>query len=148
MKRLFILTGTLMMLLFAACQEDSEYVQPTTALDGTSWHVVGMVKPLPEGNYLQAPAPYRLHFASDTTYHLALDVNNCSGHWEKGLTGNRIEMGPAGCTLICCDTDFAEYLAAALRNVNSYTTHAGNLVLRGAHGLKIQLEKASDDKNR
>lgn len=144
MKRAFFITGIVLMLLLTACQDEPDYAQPAIELQGTAWNVLAVVKPFPETNYLQAPKPYRLHFASDTTYTLALDVNHCSGKWGKGVTGNSIDMGPAACTLICCDTDFANYFASALRNVNSYVANAENLVLRGQKGLKIRMERAGD----
>lgn len=62
----------------------------------------------------------RLTFKRDGKYSLKLDMNSCMGTFEKG-ENNSISIQSAGCTKICCDSQFSEKLAGMLSKVTSYT---------------------------
>ena len=69
-----------------------------------------------------------LTFQSSGKYLLKLDINNCGGNFATGKN-NQIEMETAACTEACCDSKFAEKVAAMLSRVNSYEISGKTLKL-------------------
>lgn len=80
-----------------------------------------------------------LTFNSSGTYHLKLDINSCGGNFETGKN-NQIEMEPAACTEACCDSKFAEKVAAMLFRVTSYEISGKTLKLNVPQWGYIELE--------
>lgn len=69
-----------------------------------------------------------LTIQTDHFYGLGLDINGCSGNVEN-LTNTEIQFSSPLCTLICCDSDFAEKLAQLLPQVETYTLDRNELRL-------------------
>ncbi len=69
-----------------------------------------------------------LTFDRSGSYHLKLDINNCGGNFETG-NNNQIEIDPTACTEACCDSKFAEKVAAMLSRVTSYEISGKTLKL-------------------
>jgi heat shock protein HslJ len=80
---------------------------------------------------------YILHFSSDSTYRVKLDVNDCFGKYvipEKG----KIDFENAGCTEVCCDSEFAENLLKMLIKINGYFVKGDVLTLTGDVQIKLK----------
>jgi heat shock protein HslJ len=61
-----------------------------------------------------------IEFKRDSSFSLKLDVNNCFGSFEI-KDGNKIVISSAGCTKICCDSDFSNKVAVMLPQVTTYS---------------------------
>ena len=69
-----------------------------------------------------------IEFENDGRYSLKLDKNSCSGSFT--LTGkNNISISAAGCTKICCDSEFSKKLTAMLPQVKDYSIEGSKLKL-------------------
>ena len=80
---------------------------------------------------------YILEFNSDTTYSLSLDINNCDGQYEISDKG-KINFTTVVCTLICCDSEFAENLPPLLHNITDYFIRGDILTLTGDGQIKLE----------
>lgn len=80
-----------------------------------------------------------LTFSRSGSYHLKLDINSCGGNFATGKN-NQIEMETAACTEACCDSKFAEKVAAMLSWVNSYEFSGKTLKLNVPQWGYIELE--------
>lgn len=80
-----------------------------------------------------------LTFSRSGSYHLKLDINSCGGNFATGKS-NQIEMETAACTEACCDSKFAEKVAAMLSRVNSYEISGKTLKLNVPQWGYIELE--------
>ena len=80
-----------------------------------------------------------LTFNRSGSYHLKLDINSCGGNFATGKN-NQIEMETAACTEACCDSKFAEKVAAMLSRVNSYEISGKTLKLNVPQWGYIELE--------
>ncbi len=69
-----------------------------------------------------------IEFYKEGNYTLELDVNGCSGEFK--LTGEgEIEITLAGCTKLCCDSDFSKKIQEMLSQVSSYSIERNKLKL-------------------
>lgn len=82
-----------------------------------------------------------LTFNRSGSYNLKLDINSCGGSFETGKS-NQIEMETAACTEACCDSKFAEKVAAMLSRVNSYEISGKTLKLNVPQWGYIELVSA------
>ncbi|MBL7965667.1 MAG: META domain-containing protein [Prolixibacteraceae bacterium] len=80
-----------------------------------------------------------LTFNRSGSYHLKLDINSCGGNFATGKS-NQIEMETAACTEACCDSKFAEKVAAMLSRVNSYEISGNTLKLNVPQWGYIELQ--------
>lgn len=95
------------------------------------WRVLAIQ---PTGELPQdAPAEYVIHFKSDGTLHLRLDVNQCFGNYTSNKPG-RISISSLGCTEACCDSAFAQRMAQMLNQVTAFEIQGTMLVLDGPEG--------------
>lgn len=83
-----------------------------------------------------------LTFSRSGSYHLKLDINSCGGNFATGKN-NQIEMETAACTEACCDSKFAEKVAAMLSRVNSYEISGKTLKLNVPQWGYIELVSAN-----
>lgn len=126
MKTIFyVLTFLSVFRLVCSCQEevvagDNELLHTWEATGFMSLESVAYPK---NDNY----SP-RLTFKRDGKYSLKLDMNSCMGSFEKG-EGNSLSIQSAGCTKICCDSQFSEKLAGMLSRVTSYTIEKNTMQL-------------------
>uniref|UniRef100_UPI003217B98C META domain-containing protein n=1 Tax=uncultured Draconibacterium sp. TaxID=1573823 RepID=UPI003217B98C len=84
-----------------------------------------------------------IEFMHDGTYNLRLDANGCSGSFELEES-NSITVSGAGCTEICCDSDFSIKFASTLPQVSTYEIDADELKLNVPGWGWIELERVSD----
>ena len=80
-----------------------------------------------------------LTFEQSGKYYLKLDINNCGGNFETGKN-NQIEIEPTACTEACCDSKFAEKVAAMLSRVTSYEISGRTLKMNVPQWGYIELE--------
>ena len=82
-----------------------------------------------------------LTFQSIGKYQLKLDVNSCGGDFSVEKN-NQLEIGATACTEACCDSKFAEKVAAMLSRVATYEISGKTMKLNVPHWGYIQLELA------
>lgn len=83
-----------------------------------------------------------IEFQQDGSFTLKLDRNNCLGSFT--LSGvNGISIAGAGCTKICCDSDFSNKFVEMLSRVESYSFEENILKLNVSDWGWINLELAS-----
>lgn len=80
-----------------------------------------------------------LTFNRSGSYNLKLDINSCGGNFATGKS-NQIEMETAACTEACCDSKFAEKVAAMLSRANSYEISGNTLKLNVPQWGYIELQ--------
>jgi heat shock protein HslJ len=69
-----------------------------------------------------------IEFKNNGLYSLKLDVNHCSGSFT--LTGeNNVSISSAGCTKICCDSEFSKKFVTMLTQVNKYSIEGNKMKL-------------------
>lgn len=73
---------------------------------------------------------YILKFIDDIQYTINLDVNSCGGNYTNFGNGS-IKIEPAGCTEICCDSEYAEDLIQILSTITKYYGKGNELILEG-----------------
>lgn len=78
-------------------------------------------------------------FNRSGSYHLKLDINSCGGNFATGKN-NQIELESAACTEACCDSKFAEKVAAMLSRVTSYEISGKTLKMNVPQWGYIELE--------
>lgn len=69
-----------------------------------------------------------IEFNNDGSYNLKLDVNSCFGSIVLS-ENNRILISAAGCTKMCCDSEFSQKFVQILPRVESYQIENNNLKL-------------------
>ena len=69
-----------------------------------------------------------IEFRADGTMEILLDVNRCGGNFELGKDST-IQMGNAGCTEACCDSQFSQKFVAMLPRVETYDMDDSSLRL-------------------
>lgn len=143
MERLVSIVGALLMLWVFACEEEKYYEESTVTLAGTAWSLVSITKPAPGGKYMPSPNPYRLRFINDSVYTLALDFNHCRGDWQR-IANNRINIERAACTMVCCDSEFANFWACSLLKMTKFSVVDNVLLLRGVNGLHIKMRQVPE----
>ncbi|WP_340111481.1 META domain-containing protein [Maribellus mangrovi] len=84
-----------------------------------------------------------IEFNDDGTYNLYLDRNGCQGSFEFG-EGDAIHISPAGCTEMCCDSDFSIKAAIMLNQVETYEMQDNDLELHIPTWGFLVLKKVSD----
>ena len=102
----------------------------------SEWTVVSITQP---GNPFAQTAEdeYTFEFINDTTYELHLDVNHCTGRYSIPAKG-KIDFRGAACTMICCDSEYAEKMAAMFPDMTSYRIESGFLILTGKGQIKLR----------
>ncbi|MDO8951656.1 MAG: META domain-containing protein [Draconibacterium sp.] len=69
-----------------------------------------------------------IEFKNDELYSLILDVNSCSGSFTL-MAENNISISSAGCTKICCDSEFSKKFVTMLLQVNRYSIEGNKMKL-------------------
>lgn len=80
-----------------------------------------------------------LTFNKSGSYSLKLDINSCGGNFSVGKN-NQLEIGSTACTEACCDSKFAEKVAAMLSRVTSYEISGKAMKLNIPQWGYIELE--------
>ncbi len=127
---MFFLTG----IVTASCAKKDIYID----LTANDWEVV-KIKKQGESSYDKANNSYVLHFTTENTFTINLDVNNCFGEYEITCKGNIIFKAMI-CTQVCCDSEFAQDLGQLLPKMTSYYGKGDELLLEG-EGKIILKEK-------
>ena len=78
-------------------------------------------------------------FNKTGSYGLKLDINNCGVNYST-VKNNQLEIGSTACTEACCDSKFAEKVAAMLSRVTSYEISGKTLKLNVPQWGYIELE--------
>lgn len=138
-KLIQIYLPALLLVLLSCCTEEKAFKDDIRG----KWKLVNLT--MAEKMLPQTPEKdYTIHFKNDTSYELSLDVNQCFGDYKLDKNGE-ITLGPAGCTMVCCDSDFALKWTRLLRKMEYFSLTGNNLVLRGSRQIdsngKIVLEK-------
>ena len=107
---------------FISCNKDSKIVKDIY----NCWEIVDFMSvesvAYPKNNDYNPI----IQFYKEGNYTLDLDVNGCSG--EFNLTGEgEIEITLAGCTKLCCDSDFSKKIQEMLSQVSSYSIERNKL---------------------
>lgn len=69
-----------------------------------------------------------IEFHKNGSYSLQLDVNNCLGNFE--LSGKEgIVLTAAGCTKMCCDSDFSNKVKEMIHQVEGYSIENNKMKL-------------------
>ncbi|MFY9153450.1 MAG: META domain-containing protein [Prolixibacteraceae bacterium] len=79
-------------------------------------------------------------FNPNGTYQLQLDVNQCLGTYQSGFN-SQIGIGSAGCTKICCDSEFSIKLVEMLPKVGSFKINGKTLNLEVPNWGWIEFER-------
>ena len=116
-KSVFILFIFALIIVLFACDDDDD-CSCIGEIYG-KWEVEGFmsvesVAYLKDNNYNPI-----IEFQNDGTIDIVLDVNSCFGDFELGeeLT---ISISDAGCTEVCCDSDFSNKFMEMLPQVGTY----------------------------
>lgn len=129
------LTSTILLLIvFLSCREDDDHsglFQTWEAKEFMSIESVAYPK--------NANTKVLLTFNRSGSYNLKLDINSCGGNFATGKS-NQIEMETAACTEACCDSKFAEKVAAMLSRVESYEISGNTLKLNVPQWGYIELQ--------
>ena len=84
-----------------------------------------------------------IDFKTDQAVEIKLDVNSCFGSFQ--LQGNNaIEISDAGCTEICCDSDFSVKFVQMLPQVSSWSFDKNVLQLHVSGWGWFELKQFSD----
>lgn len=108
-----------------SCGKKDIYLDLTT----NNWEII-KIKKQGESSYKKAVNSYVLSFINQSSYSINLDVNECFGSYEVISDGN-INLGPLGCTEICCDSEFAQTLSDLLPKMTSYYGKSDELIFEG-----------------
>lgn len=123
---------------FSVCTKE----QKTYPLNDTEWEVWSITAP--DNDFiLIAPTPYPVNFHKDNIFNIRLDVNSCGSTYRLEAENN-IYIDPIYCTLVCCDSDFANTLIDILKDVNSYKITGEDLELFSPDRI-INLRKVNND---
>lgn len=69
-----------------------------------------------------------IEFHENGSYSLQLDLNSCSGSFEL-IREKGINITTAGCTKICCDSEFSRKFVLMLPQVTSYSIEGNKMKL-------------------
>lgn len=86
-----------------------------------------------------AEESYVLELASDGSYNLSLDVNNCEGQYIVPIKG-QINLEIPGCSKACCDSEFAEKLPGLISMVTEFYVKNEILTLRADGGITTSIK--------
>lgn len=133
-----ILTGIFLLLILISCNKEKE-----AKVDSIyhSWEAKSFISLESTGYPKNKDKKIGLVFSKEENYGLSLDINGCGGSF-KVLGTNGLEISPAICTLICCDSQFSEKLAIMLPKVTSYSIDGKTLNLNVPQWGYIELELA------
>ena len=132
MNKFIIYLGLFLIILFS-CEKENVDIDFTV----NNWKVVKIKKP-DERSYSSTQERYILKFYSDSTCSIVLDRNTCWGDYKNISNGN-IEFEVFLCTMVCCDSDFADDLVRLFPEMSKYYGKGNELIFEG-HG-EIILEK-------
>lgn len=138
--KLFIFS---LLLLFSACNDDDDDCGCNGGTIIGKWEVKEFMSI--ESVLYTKDTDYNptIEFKSDGTTNIKLDVNSCFG--DYGLREETtINISDAGCTKICCDSDFSKKFIEMLPQVGSYDIEADELKLNVSGWGWIELERMSD----
>jgi len=116
----------LAVLSFFSCQKE-EY---DFELTGTEWKVE-KIKEDGDSFFRRTFKKYVFEFQSDSTFGFNLDVNDCSGYYQKAGMEGKIFFEPPSCTKKCCDSEFAEDLVRLIPQMTTYYRKGNRLFLEG-----------------
>lgn len=131
------LTLLTFLIVLISCHKDSE-----SASDSIfhTWEVKDFMSlesvayPKIEGNQI------RITYNPNGTYQLQLDVNHCLGTFTTGFD-SKLSIGSAGCTKICCDSEFSAKLLEMLPKVTTFKIDGNSLQLNVPQWGWIECER-------
>ncbi|NQU52986.1 MAG: META domain-containing protein [Bacteroidetes bacterium] len=126
----------LFFVLFISCEKEKK---ETTDDIYNTWEVVDFMSiesMLYSKNNNYNPV---IEFKNDGSFSLKLDANNCFGSFEI-TSENNLKIGAAGCTKMCCDSDFSNKFVEMLSRVESYSFEDNQLKLNVPEWGWINLE--------
>ena len=135
MKRIrlqLLLLALMAGMITASCAKKDIYID----LTANDWEVV-KIKKQGASSYTKAEESYVLAFTNEQTYTLNLDVNNCFGDYEIASKGN-IDLGRVVCTMICCDSEFAQNLSQLFPNMTKYYGKGDKLIFEGEGEIVLE----------
>jgi heat shock protein HslJ len=139
MKRIFLLSGLLLVALFlAACGGGSNELLNTT------WQWTSMTESMPASqSVILNPENYTIEFKRDGTFNAKVDCNQVSGSYE--LDGNRLTLRPGPSTMAECGSDSLYNLFLSnLAVVDGYEIEDNILILKFGTGLgEMHFEKSN-----
>jgi heat shock protein HslJ len=84
-----------------------------------------------------------IEFKGDGKIEIHLDANSCFGNYELNAD-TTITISDAGCTEMCCDSDFSNKFVEMLSQVKSYSIEDGNMYLNVPGWGLISLQYVSN----
>jgi len=114
--------------LFSCEQDDNDFIKNIDIVS-EKWKIVKL-KSCEDVPYSYTSENYIFEFVNDTVYNINLDVNQCSGKYKLFLN-EEIEIEMAGCTKMCCDSEFAQNLISLLSQMKQYSENNNELILTG-----------------
>lgn len=84
-----------------------------------------------------------IEFKQDGTMEFQLDANMCSGEFEI-IDETAINIEDAGCTKMCCDSDFSQKFVTMVSEVGTYEIEGDKLKLHVSGWGWIELEFISN----
>lgn len=129
------LTILILTLTFVCCSKD----EVTNSLLFQTWEAKEFMSIESVAYPKNANTKVLLTFNRSGSYNLKLDINSCGGNFATGKS-NQIEMETAACTEACCDSKFAEKVAAMLSRVTSYEISGKTLKLNVPQWGYIELQ--------
>ncbi len=136
MKLLKILIFSVLTLVIFSCEKD-ETVEESDIYG--KWTVTDLMSVESVGYFKKDEFNPVIEIKKDGSYHLKLNVNNCIGDFTL-YTNNQISLSPAGCTKICCDSEFSNKLVLMLPKVKTYRLEKNKLTLEVPEWGWISLE--------
>ena len=136
MKRIkmqLLLLALMAGMMTTSCAKKDIYIDLTS----NNWEVI-KIKKQGESSYTKTGESYILSFTSENIYAINLDVNNCFGDSEITSNGN-IDFSHMVCTMVCCDSEFAQNLSQLFPKMTKYYGKGDELILEGEG--KIVLKK-------
>lgn len=128
----YLLIFSIFFVLFTSCSKNIELEDITG-----KWE---LVKLYPEKVVTKEKDNiYTIEFKTDNTIKVRLDVNSCWSTYNLE-DNNQISFGRFGCTLVCCDTEYAEEFINIVAASNTITIRFGKLILEGDNG-KAKLKR-------
>ena len=113
-------------LSFLSCQKERNDFD----LAGTQWRVE-KIKEEGDSNFRWTFKKYIFDFQSDSNFVFNLDINGCGARYHLVDMEGKIFISPPICTMICCDTKFAEDMALLVPKMTTYYRKRNKLILEG-----------------
>lgn len=126
----------LIVFLFSALWSGCDKKDLPDDLWGTEWRLEGFVRANGDWVPNETGKEIRLDFQESAEVEIQLPVNTC-GVDVLVLTGKKIRLGPAACTEVCCDPEYALECMGILTKVLSYYVKKNKLYLQGPQGSVI-----------